>query len=105
MITRREYLKLSVAAGVALSLNPRLLLADDKPMSLITRTIPGTSERLPVVGLGSSATFSRVAGSEDVAALREVLQALDANGGSVFDTAPSYGAPRRWPAGWRANWA
>jgi aryl-alcohol dehydrogenase-like predicted oxidoreductase len=61
-------------------------------MSLITRAIPGTSERLPVVGLGSSATFSRVAGGDDVDALREVLKALHDKGGRVFDTAPSYGA-------------
>jgi len=44
------------------------------------------------VGLGSSATFSQVARSEDFSALGEVLRALVDNGGSVFDTAPSYGA-------------
>jgi diketogulonate reductase-like aldo/keto reductase len=92
MNTRREYLKLSLAAGAALALGPRLSWADDKPLNLMTRTIPGTSERLPVVGLGSSATFSQVAGSADVAAVREVLQALYQDGGRVFDTAPSYGA-------------
>ena len=58
MITRREYLKLSAAAGVALAISPKLLLADDAPAALITREIPGTGERLPVVGLGSSASFS-----------------------------------------------
>jgi aryl-alcohol dehydrogenase-like predicted oxidoreductase len=92
MITRRDYLKLSLAAGTALAINPKLLFAHgDKPMSLITRAIPGTSEQLPVVGLGSSATFSRVAGTEDVSALRAVLEALHEHGGRVFDTAPGYG--------------
>jgi aryl-alcohol dehydrogenase-like predicted oxidoreductase len=92
MITRRDYLKLSLAAGTALAINPKLLFAHgDKPMSLITRAIRGTSEQLPVVGLGSSATFSRVAGSEDVSALRGVLRALHQHGGRVFDTAPGYG--------------
>lgn len=96
MITRREYLKLSLAAGAALTINPRLLMAaDDTPMALITRAIPGTTEQLPVVGLGSSATFSRVAGSDDVAALRGVLTALLDKGGRVFDTAPSYGASEK----------
>lgn len=96
MITRREYLTLSLTAGAALAIHPRLLLAaDDTPRSLITRAIPGTTERLPVVGLGSSATFSRVAGSDDVSALREVLTALHANGGRVFDTAPGYGASEK----------
>ena len=92
MITRREYLKLSALAGVALAINPKLLLADDSPRELITRLIPGTSERLPVVGLGSSASFSRVAGEGDTDRIRAVLQALVDNGGRVFDTAPSYGA-------------
>ena len=59
---------------------------------LITRAIPSTGERIPVVGLGSSATFSQVARSEDVTALKEVLRTLVDMGGRVFDTAPSYGA-------------
>lgn len=92
MTTRRDYLKLSIGAGIALTLDPRLVLASDAPASLITRAIPSSGEMLPAVGLGSSATFSRVAGSEDTAALRSVLQSLVANGGTVFDTAPSYGA-------------
>lgn len=92
MITRRDYLKLSLAAGAALAVNPGLLLAESLSKPLITRTIPGTSEQLPAVGLGSSATFSRVAGGDDTAALREVLEAMVEHGGTVFDTAPSYGA-------------
>lgn len=58
----------------------------------MTRAVPGTGEQLPIVGLGSSATFSRVARSEDLSALREVLGTFVDNGASVFDTAPSYGA-------------
>ena len=89
MITRRQYLKLSLATGAALAVRPGLLWADDK---LITRAIPSTGEQLPAIGLGSSATFAEVARSEDVTALRAVLDALVQHGGSVFDTAPSYGA-------------
>jgi aryl-alcohol dehydrogenase-like predicted oxidoreductase len=59
---------------------------------VITRAIPSTGEKIPIIGLGSSATFSQVARSEDVSALKEVLRALVANGGTVFDTAPQYGA-------------
>ncbi|MGY0559826.1 aldo/keto reductase [Luteimonas sp. A277] len=92
MLTRREYLKLSALAGVALAINPKLLLADDSPREIITRLIPGTSERLPVVGLGSSASFSRIAGEGETDRIRQVLQALVEHGGKVFDTAPSYGA-------------
>ncbi|MCA1798486.1 MAG: aldo/keto reductase [Xanthomonadaceae bacterium] len=93
MITRREYLKLSLAAGAALTLGPAALLADAPSRgSLITRAIPSSGEKIPVVGLGSSATFAQVARSEDVSALREVFSALIEHGGAVFDTAPSYGA-------------
>jgi aryl-alcohol dehydrogenase-like predicted oxidoreductase len=61
-------------------------------MRLITRAIPKTGERLPVIGLGSSATFSQVARSEETTALRDVLTTMSSSGGTVFDTAPSYGA-------------
>lgn len=90
MYTRREWLKLTVAVGTALAIHPRLLRAQDAPM--IARAVPSTGEELPIIGLGSSATFSSVARSDDVTALRNVLTTLLDNGGSLFDTAPSYGA-------------
>ena len=92
MVTRRDALKFSLAAGAALARHPRLLLAEGKAATgLITRAIPGTTERLPVVGLGSSATFARLAASGEVDALREVFKTLHAAGGRVLDTAPGYG--------------
>ena len=90
MYTRREWLKLTAAAGTALAIHPRLLQAQDAPM--ITRAVPSTGEELPIIGLGSSATFSSVARSDDVTALRNVLTTLLDNGGTLFDTAPGYGA-------------
>ena len=91
MLTRREYLKYSALAGGTLALPPGLLQAFESS-ELITRAIPSSGEQLPIIGLGSSATFSQVARSEDVSALSEVFQTLVDNGGTIFDTAPSYGA-------------
>ena len=91
MLTRRDYLKLTAMAGAA-SLVPTSFLRAFEAGDLITRTIPGTDETLPIVGLGSSATFRDVAQSEDITALTEVFKTLVDNGGTVFDTAPSYGA-------------
>jgi len=91
MVTRRDWLKTMGAVGAAVSLNPRALEAFTR-QEVLARAIPGTSESLPVIGLGSSATFSRVARSEDFSALREVLGSLIENGGTLFDTAPGYGA-------------
>jgi len=94
MVTRREWLKLTALAGAGMSLSPRLLeaLQSSQTAPMIMRAIPSTGEQIPIVGLGSSATFSQVARSEDVTALREVFRTLVDNGGTVFDTAPSYGA-------------
>jgi aryl-alcohol dehydrogenase-like predicted oxidoreductase len=91
MLTRREWLRITGSAGALLTLDPKILRALTT-QELMTRAIPSTGERIPAIGLGSSATFSQVARSEDVSALRDVFSALIENGGTVFDTAPSYGA-------------
>lgn len=91
MLTRRDWLTLTAGAGAALTINPADLFAlQAKP--LLTRAIPSSGEQIPVIGLGSSATFSQIARSEDLAAVRGVLDTLIKDGGTVFDTAPSYGA-------------
>lgn len=99
MITRRQILKLTLAGGASLALSPRLLWAEAGRRELITRTIPSSGERVPVVGLGSSATFAQAARSEDVSALREVMAAMLDHGGAIFDTAPSYGASEQVAGG------
>jgi aryl-alcohol dehydrogenase-like predicted oxidoreductase len=94
MVNRRQWLGLTIGSGAAMALagcSPRLIEALQQ-QDLITRAIPSTGERLPLIGLGSSATFAQVARSEDVTALAEVLRTMVERGGTVFDTAPSYGA-------------
>jgi aryl-alcohol dehydrogenase-like predicted oxidoreductase len=91
MITRRQWMGIAIGAGAALGLGPRLSLAD-AVAALRSRPIPSSGESIPVVGLGSSATFRSAAEGPEVDALGEVLVQLVARGASVFDTAPSYGA-------------
>jgi len=88
-LTRRDWLALTLSGTAALALPPAEIFAQQR---LLTRAIPSSGEMLPVIGLGSSATFSQVARKEDATALREVLQALVNGGATVFDTAPGYGA-------------
>jgi aryl-alcohol dehydrogenase-like predicted oxidoreductase len=90
-MNRRHWLGLTAGAGAALALNPRLLSAL-RTQELISRAVPSTGQRVPVVGLGSSATFAAAARSEDYSGLRDVLRAMAERGGTVFDTAPGYGA-------------
>jgi aryl-alcohol dehydrogenase-like predicted oxidoreductase len=94
MLTRREWLGTTLGAAAGLALNPDILRALElmSRREVLTRAIPGTGERLPVVGLGSSATFAQVARTDEVAALRAVLARMVEMGGSIFDTAPGYGA-------------
>ena len=88
-ISRRDWLTLTLGAGAAMALERTDLFAQSR---LLTRAIPSSGEALPVIGLGSSATFAQVAKQEDVAALRAVLRTLVDQGATVFDTAPGYGA-------------
>ncbi|HZM33082.1 MAG TPA: hypothetical protein VFC18_01190 [Burkholderiales bacterium] len=94
MTTRREWVARMASAGALLALQPRLALGADEPIS---RAIPSTGERVPIIGLGSSATFAQVARTDDIAALRAVLERLVSLGGRVFDTAPAYGAASALP--------
>ncbi|KPK07546.1 MAG: oxidoreductase [Gemmatimonas sp. SG8_28] len=91
MLNRREWIEITTGAAGALALRPRLLRALQQG-ELLRRAIPSSGEMLPVVGLGSSATFSRMARSEDRDALRGVIRTMVDGGATVFDTAPSYGA-------------
>jgi aryl-alcohol dehydrogenase-like predicted oxidoreductase len=92
MVSRREWIEITVGAGSALALHGCGGRSAPQPAGLLRRAIPSTGEMVPVVGLGSSATFSRVARSEDTEALSAVIRTMVDNGASVFDTAPSYGA-------------
>lgn len=97
MRTRRDCLRGMVAGAGLLALpGGRLHAAIGSGTAtggeVITRAIPKSGERLPIIGLGSSASFARAAGGGDAGALREVLSILVAQGGTVVDTAPAYGA-------------
>jgi aryl-alcohol dehydrogenase-like predicted oxidoreductase len=90
MISRREWLRVTAGAGAALAINPRLLEALQQGQ-LIQRAIPSSGEKIPVFGLGTSATFQS-ATRNDLDGLKEVLKTMVDMGAKVFDTAPSYGA-------------
>lgn len=87
-ITRRSALKYATGAAIGLSLG-RIVPAEGQNAA-ITKPIPSSGERLPVIGIGTNA-YS-VTSAEDLAARREVLQRLPKLGGSVVDTARGYGS-------------
>jgi aryl-alcohol dehydrogenase-like predicted oxidoreductase len=89
-LSRRDFIRTQLAAGVALAL-PGVVTAEGigEPLPLITKPIPSTGERLPVIGLGTN-QYS-VESAEELAELQQVLETMDSLGGSVIDTARVYG--------------
>jgi predicted aldo/keto reductase-like oxidoreductase len=76
MSSRRQFLRFSSAAIAALTLP---VLAKDG--MLPTRPIPGTDERLPIVGLGNSEVFR----AGDLDRTRQLLELLLGRGGAYVD--------------------
>lgn len=88
--TRREFLAAGLAGAVAATLGwPADAGEDAAAGEPITRPIPATGERLPVIGLGTNAYG--VSDPAEYAARREVLEKMPGLGGTVIDTAYGYG--------------
>jgi diketogulonate reductase-like aldo/keto reductase len=81
--SRRDFLALMSALGVS-GLGAAQAFGQEQ---MPTRGIPGTSESLPVIGLGSSKPVSQIA-ERGTGPVAEVLRALVSHGGSVVDTWP-----------------
>jgi len=95
LYSRRDVLRLGVGAGAALALGRGGLGASmlHPPQAQLMKAIPSSGERVPAVGLGTASSFSRAARTpEEHAALKEVLRLFTDLGGSVIDTAPTYGS-------------
>lgn len=58
---------------------------------MITRTIPGSGEVLPAVGMGTWQTFDVGASDAERAPLSEVLRRFFGAGGRLIDSSPMYG--------------
>ncbi|GAB3881531.1 aldo/keto reductase [Spirosoma agri] len=61
------------------------------PQSILTRQIPSSGERLPVVGLGSWQQFDVGPSDPDRRSLRDVLTLMHKQGGKLIDASPMYG--------------
>ncbi|MFG1708933.1 aldo/keto reductase [Nonomuraea sp. M3C6] len=89
--TRRQLVTAGGLGAVASVLPLGTAAAAAAPDDLITRTIPGSRERLPVIGLGTFMTFDTTS-NQQRARLKEVVKRYWQAGGRVFDVSPLYGA-------------
>jgi diketogulonate reductase-like aldo/keto reductase len=87
---RRAFLKQLGGLSAALLLRPRAAIAAERPA--ITKAIPSTGERLPIIGMGSWITFDVGSNSYERAARAKVMQAFFDNGGALIDSSPMYGS-------------
>lgn len=105
MTSRREFISTATLAAAGVALTPLAACSQDSPPkaatataapakpftgTLLTRPIPSTGERIPVIGMGTSGSFEAGTDAASRAPLREVLDAFVAAGGTVIDTAPTY---------------
>jgi aryl-alcohol dehydrogenase-like predicted oxidoreductase len=85
MVTRRDVLRIGALAGLGLAVGRRAF-SKDPPL---TKPIPSTGERLPMIGLGTNRYG--VDSPQERVPLKEVLRRMAELGGKVIDTAPAYG--------------
>ncbi len=94
---RRNAIKILLAAGALpmMSAVPQFVHAQSSnfqtPPTMLTRPIPSSGERLPVIGLGTWQAFDVGADAAARAPLEDVLRAFVQLGGKLIDSSPMYG--------------
>jgi diketogulonate reductase-like aldo/keto reductase len=88
-LSRRMVLAAAAASAAAAMLRPFSALAQPTPL---TKPIPSTGERLPVVGLGTWITFNVGNDTELRDECTAVMRAFFDAGGTVIDSSPMYGS-------------
>ncbi|NND43692.1 MAG: aldo/keto reductase [Xanthomonadales bacterium] len=86
-LSRRAFVA-SLAGLTASSLLPLSLRAQSP--AIVTKAIPSTGHRLPVIGLGSWLTFDVGANRGRRASVREIIRAFFDHGGAMIDSSPMY---------------
>jgi len=91
IVTRREAAKVigGTAAGLFLPITPRA--ANESSSAMLTRSIPSSGEKLPVIGLGTWQAFDVDLTADSRRQLEEVLSLFVKFGGRVIDSSPMYG--------------
>src|SRR3954468_24180788 len=88
--SRRTLIKSGVYATVGFAVTRAgLSQAADKSLPLITKTVPSTKEKLPVIGIGTN-NFG-VSDAAELTARHDVIKMLPELGGAIIDTAQAYG--------------
>jgi diketogulonate reductase-like aldo/keto reductase len=92
-LTRREVSRLIGvgAAGLLLKMPTLGAQAAAQSSSMLTRAIPSSGEKLPVIGLGTWSVFDVNLTPDNRTQLSDVLSLFVKHGGKVIDSSPMYG--------------
>jgi aryl-alcohol dehydrogenase-like predicted oxidoreductase len=85
-ISRRGMIGTGLLAGIGAAL-PGSLLAASSALPLITKAIPSSGEKIPVIGIGTN----QFGVETDYDGTRDLLKRMRELGGTVIDTASGYG--------------
>ncbi len=88
ILDRRAFMTAMAASGVTTTVLSRTA----KAVPLLTRTVRGTGEPIPVIGLGSWITLNIGNDPALRAARLKVVQAFFDEGGGMIDSSPMYGS-------------
>ena len=89
-ITRRNAARLIGGTAASLCL-PISTWAANESSTMLTRTIPSSGEKLPIIGLGTWRAFDVDLTADNRGQLEEVLSLFVKLGGRVIDSSPMYG--------------
>src|SRR5262249_23680377 len=89
-MTRREAGKV-IGGTAAMILLPLIRQAKGESSAMLTRSIPSSGEKLPVIGLGTWRAFDVDLSADVRSQLEDVLARFVRLGGRVIDSSPMYG--------------
>ena len=89
-LNRRQFIQKIGLLSAGIVWMPKNILGEIRQP--VTRTIPSTDERIPVIGMGTSRTFDVDNDPAARSQLRQVLQIFFDNGGALIDSSPMYGS-------------
>ncbi|MGE5213128.1 MAG: aldo/keto reductase, partial [Nitrospirota bacterium] len=91
-MTRREAARVigTATAGLVLPIDPSRGGSKRESSRMLTRAIPSSKEKLPVIGLGTWQAFDLALTADIRKRLENVLSLFVTLGGSVIDSSPMY---------------
>ena len=92
-ISRRDALRLigASAAGLLMPVDAARAQSGGESSTMLTRLVPSSAEKLPVIGLGTWQTFDVGSSEAGRKPLEDVLRTFVKLGGRVIDSSPMYG--------------